>query len=100
MPDRPLEERIKRVLAVETVDAVVAGDAEKSRWEVLLENPPDVIALGYDQAALREDLALYLERLPTKPKIVVMHPYQPDVYHTSLLRGEGARDRSEPPATS
>lgn len=67
------------------VDEVVAGDLDLGAWGVVKEHRPDVIALGYDQSALKENLELHLKDFGWRPEIVVMKPYSPDRYKSSLI---------------
>ncbi len=67
------------------VDEVVLGDAELDTWEVLSVHKPQIIALGYDQAALKTALEANSARTGEHFKLAVMRPYEPHKYHTSLL---------------
>lgn len=89
-PDLPLFERIAHLGAEETVNEAVEGDAELGSWKIFERYRPDVIALGYDQIALRAELEDYLRDMPSPPTLVLAGPFEPEVYHSSVLRrGEG-----------
>lgn len=76
------------VQAESLVDEAVIGD-EQGYIEHIRRAQPDMIALGYDQAGeyverLVEDLAA--AGLVTR--VIRLHPFEPDIYKTSKLRGE------------
>jgi len=85
LPDETLENRIDGLKREPFIDEVVPGDAVVGTYEVVFEHRPEVIALGYDQGVLKEDLEKSASRFFWKPKIVVMGGYGPDTYHSSLL---------------
>ena len=49
-------ERSELVQALSYVDDVVLGDEELGTYSYIQEHKPDIIALGYDQQMLKEDL--------------------------------------------
>ncbi|HEY4476048.1 MAG TPA: adenylyltransferase/cytidyltransferase family protein [Candidatus Paceibacterota bacterium] len=55
------QERMRLVSQESLVDRAVLGDEVLSSWKVLERLKPDVICLGYDQDALAEDLARWME---------------------------------------
>lgn len=73
--------------ALRSGDRVVLGDAARGRYSAIRRFRPDVICLGYDQAALGRDLQQRMARgeLPRIP-ICRLRPHHPQRYHTSLLR--------------
>jgi len=85
LPKINLAERMIHLQEEDYVDEVVIGDAELSVWEVVKKYQPDVIALGYDQNLLKEDLEKHLPQLGLKPEIKVMKSFEPNIYHSSLL---------------
>ena len=80
-PALGLRDRIARLKVEKHVDDAVQGDACLSSWNILETYPADVIALGYDQDELREDLEAHLSALPCRPRVVVTKPV---VCHTSV----------------
>jgi len=114
LPQRNLARRIDDLRKEPAVDEVALGDAELGTYEVVKKFRPSVIALGYDQQALKEDLESWLkkfdpfdkplgreplgtelgaevlgaERLRAgwKPKIIVLKAYEPHKYKSSLLK--------------
>lgn len=85
-PKLNLTERFEHLNKEDGVDEVAIGDKELSAWEVVQKYQPEIIAVGYDQATLREDLEKHLDRLGVKPEIKVMSAYEPDIYHSSKIR--------------
>jgi cytidyltransferase-like protein len=83
-PQQNLQERMKGLEGI--ADVVVAGDAGLGEYAVVKLHRPDIIALGYDQTALKKDLEDRLASFDWEIKIVVIEPYQPETYHSSLLR--------------
>ncbi|MEK7479420.1 MAG: adenylyltransferase/cytidyltransferase family protein [Patescibacteria group bacterium] len=77
--------RIKELMEIGLVDEVVEGDAELRSWEVIGKYAPDVIALGYDQGALKSALEEYIREKGLEIEVRVMKPYKSDKYHSSLL---------------
>jgi len=78
-PQKDLTERFEHLQNEDGVDEVAEGDRELSSWKIIESQKPDVIALGYDQAALKEDLERNLEKLGINPKIKVLEVYEPNV---------------------
>jgi cytidyltransferase-like protein len=86
LPDKNLARRIDDLRKESAIDEVAVGDAELSVYEVVKKHKPDVIALGYDQAALKEDLGRRHSEFDWHPKIIVAKAHKPDECHSSLLR--------------
>ena len=83
-PRHPEKTRLSLVLQEELVDKAVLGDKEQSSYRALEELNPDVICLGYDQHALRQDLEAWQKRQGSAIPLVVLKPSNPDILHTSL----------------
>ncbi|MBI4086351.1 MAG: adenylyltransferase/cytidyltransferase family protein [Candidatus Liptonbacteria bacterium] len=83
-PRADVEKRIK-MLEEEGVDKAVEGDDELDAWNVIKKYKPEVIALGYDQHALRESVEANLANFNWRPEITVLGAHQPEKYHNSLL---------------
>lgn len=88
----PLENETVRMSKIKNVDflpglTVVLGDTVLSAYSVIHEYRPDIICLGYDQQGLYNNLVLEMRKknIPEIP-IVMMQPYKPEIYHSSLLR--------------
>ncbi len=78
LPQKNLAERFEHLKKVDGVDEVVIGDSELSTWEIIKKYNPDIIALGYDQRALHEDLQKAMAGWEHHPTIKVMPAYEPN----------------------
>ncbi len=85
LPKSGLKERIEYVAREESVDEAVAGDELLGSYNVIKSHCPDIIALGYDQKDLQEDLGARKDEFEFDFEIVVLDPYQPERFHNSLL---------------
>ena len=93
LPQRNLARRIDDLRKESAVDEVALGDAELGTYEVVKKCKPHVVALGYDQQALKEDLKSRLKKFDPfdklragwRPKIVVMKAHEPHKYKSSIL---------------
>lgn len=83
LPKIDIGERIAHLEAEDGIDEVVIGDAELGTWEVVKKYKPDVIALGYDQQLLKENLERNMNKLDYTPEIKIMKSYEPNLYHRS-----------------
>ena len=82
-PRLSLQERIDALEADGFVDEAVPGDAIQNSWEVLNSLRPQVVALGYDQAALSK--ALKKKTFDPSTEIVQIPAFKPDSLHSSML---------------
>lgn len=85
LPQFSLEKRIEGLQKEKLVSQVALGDANLGSYEVVLKHRPDVIALGYDQSDLKEDLEARYGMFDWHPKIKMMKAYKPEEYHSSLF---------------
>ncbi len=86
VPQYPFSVRVDVLSKSDLVHMVVPSDPTEGGWEVIVQHRPHVIALGYDQTAMREHLLRSISSFPFPCEIVVLEPYKPDVFHSSLLR--------------
>jgi len=84
-PQLDLAARFVHLKEEDGVDEVVIGDAELSLYEVVKQHRPDIIALGYDQSLLKEDLEGNREKFDWPVDVRVISAYEPNIYHSSLL---------------
>jgi len=77
--------RLEVVSALRMVDKAILGNS-KDRFGKLVSLKPDVVALGYDQAADLEKLRARLENAKLNPKIVRMKPYKGRVMKSSKIK--------------
>lgn len=90
----PNTNEMDRLLAVQEhplVDDARLG-YEDDKYRVLEEVKPDIICLGHDQEAFTENLDAELARRGLSADIVRCHPYQPETFKSSLLRGAPTED--------
>ena len=84
-PRRHESERLAAVAAHELVDKAVMGD-EVGYIRHIVEEKPDIIALGYDQSGeYVEHLEEDLKKEGMNVRIVRLAAHKPDVYKTSKL---------------
>ena len=82
------------------VDDAVLSDLTIRTYGVLERLVPDIICLGHDQKALKDDLESYLDQRVyefSRPTIIVLKPWKRGCYSSSRLnrplRGVGAESR-------
>ncbi len=88
LPEKNLARRIDDLRKEPTVDEVALGDAELGIYEVVKKHKPSIIALGYDQAALREDFKNHRKEFGWRPKVVVIKAHKPHKYKSSILNNK------------
>ena len=81
LPKMNLAARIQKVREEKIADEVVAGDEIVSAWDIVKTCRPDVIALGYDQQELKENLEAHLQNFDWKPEIKIIGAHEPERYH-------------------
>ncbi len=86
-PRHRLEARIEALRADMLADLVVPGDAEIGTYRVVKSHRPDIIALGYDQEALKEDLKQHLSDFDWHVELAILAPYRPEKHHNHLRYG-------------
>lgn len=90
-PRLNIGERFEHLKNADHVDAVVPGDSELGTWGVLDIHHPEVIALGYDQGAIHDELVKYFSRADWKPEIKIMRAHEPHRFHSSILNNAEAK---------
>lgn len=85
-PSFNLAERFLHLKKEDNVDEVIVGDGELRTWKILERYHPDVIALGYDQTFLKEELEAYFTNHAWHPFIRVLGAYEPETNHSSIFR--------------
>mgnify|MGYP003424584150 CR=1 FL=1 len=91
-PRLPLAKRIADIEALGMADAVVPGAEDIKMWKVLQSHQPAVIALGYDQARLKDALELAITQFSFSTKIVILQPFRPEELHSSLLFSQASKE--------
>jgi FAD synthetase len=78
--------RLQMLLDISEVDDARLGDEEQGTYKILQEVNPNLIFLGYDQQALFNNISEAIRQGILSPiKLEYGTPYEPDVFHTSLL---------------
>ena len=77
-PRLPLAERMHDVLEEDSVNEVVQGDAVQGSWEVLKMHQPSVIALGYDQEAIGQELKRIKDQFQFPLTLRITKAYRPE----------------------
>lgn len=78
-------ERIKFLQHIDIIDEVVLGNA-KDPYKVVLDNKPDIIALGYDQKVFVDNLEDALTRAGLETQIVRITPYRENSLKSNKIR--------------
>jgi FAD synthetase len=87
-PKLDMSERFLHLRNEDNVDEIIIGDHELSTWEVVKTHQPDIIAIGYDQRPLKEDLERHHHDFNWHIEIKEISAYEPNIYHSSLLKGD------------
>lgn len=74
--------RLHNIENLHIADKVILGNLT-DKYQVIREEKPDIIALGYDQRAFVDNLDKILDK---KIKIVRLKPYKEDIYKSSKFR--------------
>ena len=85
LPRNLLETRLAAVQQAVNVDLAVSGDEEIGAWAVVKKYRPDVIAVGYDQTALAEDLNNHLTDFKWSLEVQIMNAHNPKKLHSSIM---------------
>ena len=68
------------------VDEVVAGDNQLGQYSILQNDQYDIIALGYDQNKLKDDLERWFKTHDQNIAIKLLKPFKPEKYKSTILR--------------
>lgn len=86
-PQFVLEQRLEALSELPMVFRAVAGDLELGNYECYRQVKPDLVAFGYDQAELEKDFKRFQQATGDETPSIVLKPYQPETFKSSLLRG-------------
>ena len=84
-PINNLAKRVAHVEAEDGVDEAVVGDMEMGSWDIVKKIRPDVVAVGYDQKELKENLESSLSDFDWQLEIKTVSAHKPRKYRSSLL---------------
>ncbi len=85
-------ERIENITKLNIAHKVILGCCGDNKHQVVIDEKPDVVALGYDQRFFLENLENALK--PTA-KIVRLTPHSPEIYKSSKLPHDYKLDYEE-----
>jgi len=74
--------RLKNITDLQIANKVILGNIS-DKYQIIREEKPDIIALGYDQRAFVDKLNTTITE---DIKIVKIKPYKEDIYKSSKLR--------------
>ncbi len=83
-PKLPASERASLLRQLGIADKVLIGNPG-DKLMVIIDERPDIIALGYDQTSFTERLQQQLNSLGLNPEIIRLPAFQPEVYKSSKL---------------
>jgi len=81
-PKNNEEQRLRDIKDLNIADNVRLGRID-DKYEVIVEEKPDIVALGYDQKEFVDNLAKAVE---PHVQIVRLAPYMPEKYKSSLMK--------------
>jgi FAD synthetase len=84
-PMHSQEERLEFISHIDLVDNAILGH-ETDVYQVIRDEKPDVIALGYDQKAYIDKLASEISKAGLQIEIVRLSEYQPDRLKSSKIK--------------
>lgn len=86
-PKTNLVGRCRELKKEKIINEIIASDEELGTWEVVKKYRPEVIALGYDQRALKENLESRRGNFGWQFEIETIGAYQSGKYHNAFLNG-------------
>lgn len=86
LPEQAYELRHQALLKSGLITEVIMGDDQDGSYKCLEQAQPDKIAFGYDQDALRQNFLHWQQLARDDRPHLVLQPYRPEIYKSSLLR--------------
>lgn len=87
-PLQPLAVRQQQIEQSPYVTKVIAGDLEIGTYHGFMAEKPEIVAFGYDQDELLKDFLRFQTVVGDETQVVVLKPFHPETYKSSLLRGQ------------
>lgn len=84
-PKKDISERIAELEQEIEVDEVMVGDEEMGSWEIVKKIKPHVIAVGYDQKAMKKNLEGAIGDFNWLIELETVSAREPDKYHNSII---------------
>ena len=78
-PKYSFKERVEKIKEFNQNFSIISGDLTLGKWNILKQNPSDIVLLGYDQKEISKDL----EKLNIS--YIFLEPYFPQKYKSSFL---------------
>jgi FAD synthetase len=78
-------ERVAELLQIDVIDDIVLGYGDKDKMQVVRDNKPNVVLLGYDQKYFVDELYELADEEEQDFIIVRAQAYKPNIYKSSLL---------------
>lgn len=85
IPRHNERERISKLRQLPMVTKVVLGDTEIGSYQVIIDENPDCIALGYDQQGLQSHLEDWLNERNLSIPLNILQPFEEHRYKTTLI---------------
>lgn len=82
LPQFSEQDRLRNLEKLHLADKVILGNLG-DKFKVVMDEEPQVIALGYDQKSIVEDLE---QKVGAKVMIVRLKPFKPEIYKSSKLK--------------
>ncbi len=86
VPIHKEQERLSLVQHIDVVDEAFLGDEELGVYSFFNELKPDIIAVGYDQEGLREDIQKFLKVNNGNANIVMLSIYKDGKTKSSSIK--------------
>jgi len=80
------QERKNELLRIPYVTKVVFGTIDGDKMQVVRDEQPDVICLGYDQTFFIDELKRMIRKEHLDIKLIRLKPYHPQRYKSSFFR--------------
>jgi len=78
-PKCSFEDRVSKIKEFNQNFSIISGDLTLGKWNILKQNPSNIVFLGYDQKEISKDLKKL--NIP----YVFLKPYSPEKYKSSIL---------------
>lgn len=84
-PIHSFEKRKQVLMQSGLVDEVVSSDENIGSFQSVRSVQPNIIALGYDQGALKSSLSIWIKDQNLNIELITLKPFEADKYKSSLL---------------
>lgn len=91
MPEEHAGDRMELLNREGLADQIIEGDIELGSWDVLRNHKPHIVALGYDQDALRTEIEATVGQWGWALEVLMMQPHKPATHHSRINRAKHVR---------